>query len=593
MIEKLAIDLSAYRLEKAKDLLVQAKILKMKTKYLIFSLILSLACAHQGTPPGGPIDKFPPQVLPTGLQPPPGATRVPVDSEVSLVFSEGVERQSVEDAFFISPYPKGGFKFNWKGKRLRVQFPGGLDSARTYVLTIGTEARDYQRNRMKESFTLAFATGDSIDQGQIQGRVKADGAATGTQIWAYVLQDSAVNPRDREADYITQCGETGDYRLPFVAPGRYRLFAVKDNDLNRLYDPESDLIGICTKDVHLTSDKLLETECNFQTTKEDTTKPGLFRVYSSDNRHLAVRFDESILPVNTDSINCVLIQKLRRGKPVDTLKILQMYQNPQVASRLEMITEPQQADSMYLLSVTGFFDLWCNPVEPAYRSIEFTGSPAPDTVRPQLLSVTPKDSARQVPLQQSLEFVFSEALADSSFYPALTVSDTAREVHPGKSIRRQPNFFQFIPVRPWKSLMNYTISLKADSVFDRFGNSVADSTWQSRFTTLNSDTLAAISGSISDDLAADSGKIFLTATQTKKDGMAYDISVDHPGPYRFDGVFPGDYTISGFRDRDGNGKYSYGSVLPFLPSERFFFYADTISVRSRWPNEGNDIRILK
>jgi hypothetical protein len=565
----------------------------MKSKQFIFFLILSLACAHQGTPPGGPVDKFPPQVLLTELVPPPGATRVPLETEVTLVFSEAVERQSAEDAFFISPYPKGGYKFNWKGKRLRVQFPGGLDSARTYVLTIGTEARDYQRNRMKESFTLAFATGDSIDQAQIQGIVKAEGSTAGTQIWAYVLNDSVVNPRDREAEYITQCGETGEYRLPFVALGNYRLFAVKDNDLNRLYDPEYDLIGICTKDAHLAADKLVETQCNFWLTKEDTTQPGIFRVYNTDTRHLAVRFDESISPVNTDSIHHVLIQQLRRGQPVDTLKILQMYQNQQVASRLEIVTEPQQPDSAYLLSVTGFFDLWQNPIAPAYRSIEFTGSSVPDTLRPQILAITPKDSARQVPLLQALEFIFSESLADSSFSPAITVTDTLHEIHPGKIIRHRPNYFEFIPDSPWKSFMNYTISLTADSVFDLFGNSLADSTRHFRFRTLNSDTLSSISGLIRDELEADSGRIFLTATQMKKDGTVYKTSVAQPGPYQFDGLFPGDYALSGFRDRDGNGKYSFGSVLPFVPGERFFFYPDTISIRSRWPNEGNDIRILK
>lgn len=564
----------------------------MKPKKFIILFILALACAHQGIPPGGPVDKFPPIVIETELVPQPGTTRVPLNTDVTFVFSESVERQSVEDAFFISPYPRGGYKFNWKGRRLIVEFPEGLESGRTYVLTIGSETRDYRRNRMKESFTLAFATGDSIDQAEIEGLVSADGSAEGTQIWAYALNDSTIpNPKNREADYITQSGETGTYRMPYVAPGNYRLFAVRDNDLNRFYDPEYDLIGICTKDAHLSPEKLTEVACNFKLTKEDTTRPGLFRVYNSDNRHLAVRFDESIAPTNTDSINQVLIEQIRLAQPVDTLKILQMYQNPQVPSRLEMVTEPQQPDSTYRLTVFEFFDLWQNPVVPAYRSIEFTGSALPDTLRPQILSVTPKDSTRDIPLQQPFEFVFSEPLADSSVAAAIRFADTLGTVHPGSLIQHKPNFYAFVPEQPYQSLMEYTISIEADSVFDLFRNTLADSTIKFRFITLNSDTLSAISGNITDEMAADSGKIFLKATQVKKDGNAYEIIVDQPGPYQFEGLFPGDYTLAGYRDRDGNGTYSHGSINPFIPAERFFFYPDTISIRSRWPNEGNDILI--
>ena len=49
--------------------------------------------------------------------------------------------------------------------------------------------------------------------------------------------------------------------------------------------------------------------------------------------------------------------------------------------------------------------------------------------------------------------------------------------------------------------------------------------------------------------------------------------------------------ISVLEDRDGDGRYGFGSVYPYLPSERFVIYQDTVAVRARWPNEGNDIRL--
>ena len=54
-------------------------------------------------------------------------------------------------------------------------------------------------------------------------------------------------------------------------------------------------------------------------------------------------------------------------------------------------------------------------------------------------------------------------------------------------------------------------------------------------------------------------------------------------------LLPGHYFLDCFRDSDGNGRYSYGHTFPFVPAERFAVYPDTVVLRSRWPNEGNDI----
>jgi len=87
------------------------------------------------------------------------------------------------------------------------------------------------------------------------------------------------------------------------------------------------------------------------------------------------------------------------------------------------------------------------------------------------------------------------------------------------------------------------------------------------------------------------GRIFLKAQQNAKDGQTYEMQLSEPGPYEFSGILPGTYSLEGFRDRDNNGEYSFGQAFPFQPAERFVVYPDTIKVRARWPNEGNDIVI--
>jgi hypothetical protein len=136
------------------------------------------------------------------------------------------------------------------------------------------------------------------------------------------------------------------------------------------------------------------------------------------------------------------------------------------------------------------------------------------------------------------------------------------------------------------------MEVKLDSIFDLAGNALGKGTRTFVFTTLHADTLSSISGTVIDEDSTASGAIYLKAQQTESAGRTYELALDGPGPYTFANIFPGTYIIEAFRDSDHDGQYSFGRALPFLPAERFVIHEEQIKVRSRWPNEGNDI-VLK
>ncbi|MBN1541154.1 hypothetical protein JW992_03340, partial [candidate division KSB1 bacterium] len=72
-------------------------------------------------------------------------------------------------------------------------------------------------------------------------------------------------------------------------------------------------------------------------------------------------------------------------------------------------------------------------------------------------------------------------------------------------------------------------------------------------------------------------------------GRLHEIQVDSAGPYLIPRLFPGAYRLQVYRDSDHDGRLTLGQAFPFMPAERFFVYADSVVLRSRWPNEGNDI----
>ena len=194
---------------------------------------LLLGCAKVGPPTGGPVDKEPPRIL--SHYPESDALEVARDTEVEIVFSEPMNREQTEAALFTSP--TGPLQLSWHGSRLRIAMP--LAEERTYVLTVGTGARDLRGNALTKSFTLAFATGSQLDQGLVRGRVYQEHQPlAGAHVWAYDLETFSGEVGLDEPSYQTQSGADGGYEFARLAPGHYRVLAFRDANRNALPDAD-------------------------------------------------------------------------------------------------------------------------------------------------------------------------------------------------------------------------------------------------------------------------------------------------------------------------------------------------------------------
>lgn len=542
-------------------------------------IVLIAGCAKPAPPPGGPEDKTPPTVV--SVNPPANSVRVPLDAEIEIRFSERVEHRSAESSIFVTPY-MGEIEFKWRGSRLRIKRPYPLRENTTYVVTIGSDVRDLRNNRMAQSFTWAFATGDSLNKGRIAGRVFADGNVQGTLVWAYVLGERDPDPASDPADYVTQTDSQGEYELTFLAPARYRLFAVRDQDNTRTYEPESDALGVATRDVVLDSTHQEEELLHFRIVVRDTTPPVLDSAAAPDRNHVELRFSEELADSGlTDPDNFVIAG-------AETLTVRLAYPDPQSSRQVYLITEEQQPDETYTVTVRSVWDLWDLAIDTLAASVEFVGSGSPDTTRPRVRQISPADSATLVPLDTPVEVIFSEAMDTSAAAGGFVVSDTGGTPVEGRVSWPSPQVLRFDPAGGWASKTEYWIALDLSRCLDLSGNAAADTTLRSVFTTLGKDTLSAISGRVSDPKPEASGAIHLRARQAGGQ-VTYTTVLADTGRFEFKDILPGVYLIDGFRDRDGNGRYSWGSPNPFEPAERFVVYPDSILVRARWPNEGNDI----
>lgn len=101
-------------------------------------------------------DAWPPHVI--GVTPAGSSTNVLPDSEITLIFSEPMDEQSVASSFSIFPPTAGTWNWSLDGDAAVFQPLYGLLANVTYKLEVSSSAADLSGNSMKDRFTWHFKT---------------------------------------------------------------------------------------------------------------------------------------------------------------------------------------------------------------------------------------------------------------------------------------------------------------------------------------------------------------------------------------------------------------------------------------------------
>lgn len=266
----------------------------MKKSFKIFYLFIAVSisstfvsCANQQPPSGGEDDKAPPKII--KAEPVNNTIRYTGNS-IRFYFDEYVNRRSFEDAFKISPMPKGRPVFDWGAKDVEIIFEEGFDRNKTYSIVITKDFKDVNAgNPLTSPFVYAFSTGDKIDKGSISGKIFSD-SYNRLLVSCYMLNSQNQNflkPDTLNPDCVTQPDETGNYILSNLPPGKYRLFAFNDDDRNNLYNKDVEKIALLSNDLTiLDSNKLTGNNFLFKNYDLDLTSRDFFQSLKSDSLNI-------------------------------------------------------------------------------------------------------------------------------------------------------------------------------------------------------------------------------------------------------------------------------------------------------------------
>lgn len=537
---------------------------------LISFLTLFYRCANQLPPSGGVIDKIPPEIIET--YPASGAINYS-ENFIEITFSEYIDERSVQDAIFISPAIDDEIEYDWSGKTLELVFPHGFKKNTTYTIAIGTDVVDINnRNNMAHAYTLSFSTGNVIDKNILKGKV-FDKNPLGTFIFAYKTKlDSIPDITKIKPDYISQVGKSGEFELMGLGKGLYFLTAVKDELRNQLYEKGTDDIGLPSELYSINSIDTIISDINFTLSIDDTIPPSVSNVAMIDRNHFLLDFSETIDSSHVTKENFFVFDSTE-GKIINSAAF---FKNKTNQYYLCLIDSLKSENDNYLIS-ENLIDLLGN--KSGREVASFIVNTKPDTTKPKIKSISTEYENNKVDfaspyfnilfddgiISAGLDNIFSiKEIPNSSSNFAYSMTDDA-EMKLNYKGKLNPK-------------SNYTLLIDTKKISDIAGNKM-DSVYTIKFSTNNELDYGGVSGTVQ----SNSKGIMVELKNISSNKNAISQSVDSTGVFNFQKVKPGKYFLMSYIDSDSSKSYSKGKLKPFIHSEKFRYYPDTLNVRPRWP----------
>ena len=541
----------------------------IKVLFFFTQLLFLWGCANQLPPGGGEVDKIPPEII--SSYPENGTTNFK-DDFIEFEFSEYVDKRSFKDALFISPTIDEQLEISWTGKSVEITFPKGLKDNFTYVVTIGTDVVDVNnKNRMASSYSFSFSTGDKIDKRTVDGKVYGK-EIEGALIFAYKFSEDTVNYLAKKPDYISQIGKDGSYKLFGLAESVYRIFAVKDQLRDFIYQADQDLIGIPFKDVPLTGTDSLFTGLNFFLSKIDTVSPRLISSVMTDRYHILVTLTEDCDSSIYKADNFFLFDSTSNSM----LNIDYCFKGNTKKDEFVLVQSNEINDSSrYYLFAKKLADISGNMFFNDWR--ELILSDRADTTSPKLYKKIPEKNSPVDFINPGFSFYFDDAIKNKQIKNAIQFEDTLKNKIPFDINFPDDATVIVKPLTNLKPDRQFEIKFDLSKIIDIANNKI-DSVYSLKFSTISGIEFTGLSGRINSSLE----NIVLVLQDVKNQNNYYTTRPDKTFTYKFTRIQPGTYTLWFYADKDSSGTYNFGYPHPFKYSEEFYFYQDTVKLRPRW-----------
>ncbi|MBQ1973718.1 MAG: Ig-like domain-containing protein, partial [Paraprevotella sp.] len=215
------------------------------TKVFVATLVIALvmaACASIGSPDGGPYDQTPPAVVRcTPENKAVGITR----KKLAILFDEYVKLENANENIVVSPPQQEAPNIRAEGKKVKIELYDTLQSNTTYTIDFGNAIVDNNEGNPLGLYTYSFSTGNHIDTMEISGNVlNAENLEPIKGILVGLYSDHADSAfTSKPLERVSRTNGSGRFTIKGIAPGKYRIFALKDADGNYTFNQKNEALA--------------------------------------------------------------------------------------------------------------------------------------------------------------------------------------------------------------------------------------------------------------------------------------------------------------------------------------------------------------
>ena len=534
-------------------------------------------CATISSPTGGPVDSTPPSLV--AALPADGSTNV-TETTLRLAFSERISAASAPRAVRVVPQSGAPPRVRVRGDELEIRFDS-LREETTYVVTVGTDLSDERNVKLASPITVAFATGDQIDQGAIAGVVRSPTTGRGVGGLVVLAYGSETPDLTAPADYRTEVGSDGAFRLSYLRPDSFLVFALEDRNRNGLADAGERYaapVAPRTASVSAADSTASVPQLDLWVTAQDTVPPEPRRVRTISDRRFAVRLDEPVALLRPQLDGDWALSDSASARPTPVLA----YQDPVQPAEIRFLAAQPLTESPHVIRLLvrdAVADSAGNELAPF--QLTFEPSATADTLQARVtgfLNGGPlrTDSTQAVRADEPVGLRYSSP-PDLDVVSQRIELVTAAGRPIAVAFERTPDGLG-VRVLPDSTQLpsSFRLQLRGDSTVTR------------SFAPLGRDDLGALVGTV----PGAAGRPVIVEV-TLDDGTVRSAPVDGDGAFAFGGLAPGPVRVRLFEDLNGDGHWSGGRLPPdSVPPEPLVVVQEPAAIRARWDTEIEASRLV-
>ncbi|UPK70545.1 Ig-like domain-containing protein [Chitinophaga filiformis] len=219
------------------------------------SVFLLPGCANIVPPSGGPKDTLPPRLT---YVTPPDSTLHFKAKKVSFTFNEYVQLDNVFEKLIVSPTLKRTPTVTSKLKTVTMVIKDTLAENTTYTFNFSDAIRDNNEGNPIQDFQYVVSTGDYLDSLQVKGFIiDAETGKPDSNVSVMIYRNKIDSVVSKEKPvYFARSKGNGAFWFRNMAPGDYKLFALKEDDRDLQYNQPKELIAFSDSLLHLRDQNL-------------------------------------------------------------------------------------------------------------------------------------------------------------------------------------------------------------------------------------------------------------------------------------------------------------------------------------------------